>query len=653
MKLTKISAKNFKGLSFELELADVNFLVGCNFAGKSARTDAIRLLLLGYLPELGKTNRATFGLSSGREMSVEGAFDNGKSIKRTWHLEGDSVKASVATDDREIFEDNDQLAVMLNAETYFALSDRERVNYVFANVPMDYREFHASGLFALIRNRVEVEKIETGKNGEVLDRVIGFLKEKVDEALSPQEQIEVLLEMSKLIAKTAKEYAARMEKTAQGLATLRAQDNVNGVDFAALDEKRTELSVEIAELHEQKGKLAAAGEQARANKRRREALSETMGQKQAATVRLHELVLRENELRTAIAGILNPTPDEIQSLRADERDNANAVSGLSVELRMIGTSIETNERDLAGVDSLEKCPYCGAAGEGWKALKRAEINSALSGLRVKRDQLNEHLAKVKAAGSELLQRLRDANNAASGRALAEKHFAIVNSDLARANDRVIAIERAEQELATIPAPDPEADNALRTIETSILAANAELGSLDKVRREALGRANDLKRLAEAEKGRDEAKLEQAIATTAAELLRDLQAKMVADAFKPLLARANNFFETILKTPLAYHDGEIGTWRGGVWVAHRTFSGTEKALCYAAIQAALAAKSPVKIMLLDELGRLDDVNVEAVVKAGMAAANIGWIDQFVGIAPRKIETKPSELLKISFQTVEIY
>ena len=73
-------------------------------------------------------------LASGPEMSVEGTFDTGAVIRRRWWFEGNSAKSE--TDDQDEITKDGSLAVMLNAETYFALSDRERVAYVGASDKM-------------------------------------------------------------------------------------------------------------------------------------------------------------------------------------------------------------------------------------------------------------------------------------------------------------------------------------------------------------------------------------------------------------------------------------------------------------------------------------------------------------------------------------
>src|SRR5688572_19947214 len=114
MRLAKVSAQNLKGETFELSLGEILMIVGSNFRGKSARTDAIRLVLLGYLPELGKTNAATFGLCSGKELIVEGEFDNGAKVFRRWWAKGDSIKSEETLPPEFTAQAKDLLTVMLN-----------------------------------------------------------------------------------------------------------------------------------------------------------------------------------------------------------------------------------------------------------------------------------------------------------------------------------------------------------------------------------------------------------------------------------------------------------------------------------------------------------------------------------------------------------
>ena len=67
MKITRVEAENLKGRSFAYDLSPQVAIVGENFSGKTSIIDAIRLALIGYIPELGKLPSATWQLSSGEQ----------------------------------------------------------------------------------------------------------------------------------------------------------------------------------------------------------------------------------------------------------------------------------------------------------------------------------------------------------------------------------------------------------------------------------------------------------------------------------------------------------------------------------------------------------------------------------------------------------
>lgn len=613
MKLTKISARNLKGQTFDLSLASINFIVGSNFAGKTARTDAVRLLLLGYLPELGKQHRATFGLASGRQMEVSGEFEDESKIYRKWSAVGSTIKmeTNIAEDDAA-----SHVAVMLNAETYFALSDRERVNYVFANCRMDEK--------LTIRG--------------IMDSVIKESGISWQHASTRDETVQEFVEGSIVTmaerAKTAKDYASRMEKTVQGLATLRAQDAAPTENVNDLTARRDTLKTKLNALIAEKAVFEAGRNAEIINKRRRDELAANIAPKDQIIARRKALAIRSDEKENELTQVDVIAPEEVEELRSKERETSLAIAGIVRDLKQVRDSLVRNESDLAGVDGKDKCPFCGASGDGWKVLKTAEINSALAGLRVKETQLAEHAENVRVAALELQDRLAAGVRMVAARSSINAEIVKLEREMETLENQLVVIKAKEEELAALGGSETTTDALAKSnaIQANIATEQTAISEIDRKLAAIAARDGELKRLAEAEKQRDEAKEEEKQIKTALELLRETQRKMVADAFGPLLATANGFFGSIFRTPIAYNDGEIGTWRDGVWVGHRTFSGTEKALCYSAIQMALASKSPTKIMMIDELGRLDPTNVDKLIECVAKAVEAKRIDQFIGIAP---------------------
>lgn len=620
MKLVSISAQNFGGIpAFEFALSGVNAIVGRNFGGKTRIANAIKVLLLGYLPDLGKKNSATFGLASGRSMTVSGTFDNGMRITRTFRVSGDSVKQEA--DVPAEIEALGTLAFTLNADDYFALSERERVAYVFANLPLAGAPDPRRTVIDAIADR-SVERV-----ARVVEAVFG--KPGTNARLPVQSQIEIALAAATENAKSAREYAVRMEKGAQAVETLRLQDAPQ-VDLAALRSEKDAAAAEVEAMSLRRGELVAQRRAEEANdSRRRRLRGDAVGQTAAA------FGSEVQRLRDALAAIDarkpedGATAEDVRSAAAEVRDQENAAERCDWESATLRASLAESEKALAAAEHAETCPYCATPGTAWKDRKVGELRSAVAGMRAKLDQLGAH--KLGLIGSiEQARGRRDAwEKEVAARAQDERSRAAAVGALSVAETRGRRLAQIEAELAEIPAP-ADHGREVEEVDGRLSRTRARIAEIDDLLRSQDRRANDLRRIAEAEKQRDDAREDLALGVAVLEALRGLQANLVEAAFGPLLDRANRIFGHLLPTPLAYHEGELGSWRDGIWVSHRIFSGTEKALAYASLQAALAAGSPIKVMILDELGRLDEANARRMMDAAHEAVNRGDIDTFVGI-----------------------
>lgn len=77
--LKSISTNNIKGRSAEIKLSALTLITGANMSGKSTILTALRLAVLGYLPELGKrpSDTAAIAGDQSRPFSVQVTFDSG------------------------------------------------------------------------------------------------------------------------------------------------------------------------------------------------------------------------------------------------------------------------------------------------------------------------------------------------------------------------------------------------------------------------------------------------------------------------------------------------------------------------------------------------------------------------------------------------
>jgi len=749
MRLTKIKGTNFKGRSFEYELAPLTMFVGPNFAGKTAITDCIRFTLLGFLPELGKTNRATFGLASGREMIGTAEFDDGTVIRRRLFLKGDTVKEEVTCPDN--IAGSSLIGPMLNAESYFALSDPERVAYVFANCPQEGELTRHS-----LETRLQKDLQPTKEQAAILARILEI------EGSDPATYLEAAVEAAALEAKSAREYTVRMEKTTQGLAALKAQDTAAP---ASPSENPEAIARQLSEINQKIAENRRQADDARRTRDRRADLEhatadfeharEQLASMQASTPpapvvtqldkERYELTARistleavqagrtanqarvaeltkattnlpllqetlkalEAELETPVPAAPVPGSAQLAVEAAEIQGNLNAARA---KLDQTKIAWETATRDLKAVDTLHACPFCGATGEGWKNLKRAEIKaeidkivtrgkeqreaeqSVLSALALKNAAITQAKAWEARGDAARLAHARLESQASSTRAqlsgleakaeelarLQANQVGAVDVDTITAlrakkddlADQIFIIREAEDKIrelktqvASMAAQKAELDRlpVVEPVDT-ILARNADLQTkqtdlgfrLEQIRtsmRATAARQADLQRLAQAEQARDSAKADQVFAGKLADTLRTIQAESVERAFKPMLEIANRFAEGVIKTPLAYHEGEIGTWRTGVWVTHKTMSGVEKLVTYAAIQAALASKAPVRLMILDEMLRAQGEPFERLISAVADAVRSGMVDSFIGIVPGRASDW-QRLTSAKFQVTEI-
>lgn len=625
MYLSKLGARNLKGADLDLDLTRATAIVGENAAGKSRITDAVRLLLIGDLPELkGKSrNQAIFKLASGPFLEVRGVLTDGAReipIRRRWDLDGNSVRSVHEVPD-ELLNVGASLTVMLNAEEYFGLSDRDRVDYVARNVTGAAVDLGA--LAARLRAAVAGFEPEFPPDNGA--------------PTSPQDFVAYNIARAAEEGKKAKDWGKRMEETARGLTGLRAQDDVAGAPRGDLLDERARAERELTGLNERKGLKIGAFTAMRSAAARREEIAREVrhGAKDA-----QEAVDLRNRLALIVAELAkDPDAPTLEALEEAQAKVSAVVIRKASHLQEIAaardawSAVDEAATHLCAETS---CPYCGAGGEEWKGKKTTELQAESAELQRKGDALKLLIAEAEASEKEaraaleaLRARFTTARNLRNDEAKAR-------GTLATLEPRIARVQALQDSLASLPPHDEALAAEVEETQMQINVKTQEIASLDRVLEQQNARHAELTRLAEAEAARDKAQADEARWKQAGDVLRATQAELVESAFRPLLAAANAFFPGVLRAPLDYHGGEVGMWVSGAWVSHGTFSGTEKALTYAAIQAALAARSPVRVMMIDELGRLTARNAKEVAHWVLKAVDDNRIDQFFGVDPERPE-----------------
>jgi len=142
--ITRIKAKGFKGLTFDEPLDRYNLLVGPNGIGKSARSEALSIAILGYNPrDAQKRTGDIYHTHSAGEPWTVGINIDEDTLSRTF-LNGANATQVVAHNGKKLkAKQVEATLVRLGEPTIFdltafmALSDNKKIEYLFDLFPPD------------------------------------------------------------------------------------------------------------------------------------------------------------------------------------------------------------------------------------------------------------------------------------------------------------------------------------------------------------------------------------------------------------------------------------------------------------------------------------------------------------------------------------
>lgn len=613
MRIEKLVGR-LKGVQFDHRLGAVNLIRGRNFAGKTARLDAARLALLGYLPELGKTTQATIQLAAGTQLVAQAVMDSGAEYARSWALNGRSWKASQSVTGPEI------PPVLLDPSVYFGLGEKDRVRFVFGlcecpvtaeKVLADLKavrcephaELHESALRNLVRTLDEQERAahDAGKTvQEWLGEAIAYVRDQ---------------------GKVAKAHADRLVKTVEGMAVLGGE---TGRDRSKEIEKlrRDEQSAKAARFCWQE-RIARE----RRNQAERDALLAEIG-------RYSDPAAQIAALDAELAKPAPVAPDFTAG-----RELAAAYASRKADVERYVREIQNLRSDIAALD-LEReraiakpaCPTCGCKGKAFKDAvaklygdRRAGLIENLTSAEAALPPAEAAMVKARNEVNEFTAASeRYASAVAKRQVLEQERRRLISGQeqIVKVRARLEAVPRDEVDLDEMGRHERNLGLEIEAIGGALRAQEAEHRLWQQARARA---ATTAKATLEAE----DAKAQVAVLAAVLKSLETIQAAVADAAVSALMDKANRFVAGILPHPLSYREGAIGMARPTGWVPHEAFSGTEKLVAYAALAAALAQQSPIKLVLMDELGRLNPETKAALLERMVRLAEAGDIDQFIG------------------------
>lgn len=612
MKIDSLEMRALKGRSQSLTLQGVNIIHGPNFAGKTAIFDAIRLGIMGFLPELGKRNSDAFQLCSDREMSVSIQMSTGDSITRTWKLGGTSVQnKTIGQLPPEI---ERTISLLLNPSEYFTLSQRKRIDYVLGLI-----DTTADGKISKsLRTRL------ASFDESIRSDLVAILNVLDKKNLDISEYLDLLVQKVKELQTEKRALRDRMSKTIEGLADLRQMESaLKDVDEQEITKSRSILIEEQKKLEAEKSAINNTIEINRRSAERRNKLQATINDKAIVNV------MPVKERRDALDKSVESIRKEIDELRDQQlTPTRTAIASQKTTVSYAKRDLKAVEDERDQFDGLDCCPVCGASGDAWKEPKLKELNSKIVDLKKKLERENKKLKLLEEECSKM-----------------EKQYGEWNAELQKS---ISARDKTTSEMDETLRVNREVENARTAIasiqiididENRIDVINARLEEINTLTEDLEVKLTDVRdmrsSIANAAKANEEfEKSDEALrgVTEALRVVEEKKADVVKSAFDAILVPANRLVDGILRSPLAYYGDEIGYWRDGHWVSFKAFSGTEQALAYMAVSAGIASMSPFKLILLDEIARLDIENQDRLISRVNHLVHEGVIDQFVGIIP---------------------
>lgn len=126
-----------------------------------------------------------------------------------------------------------------------------------------------------------------------------------------------------------------------------------------------------------------------------------------------------------------------------------------------------------------------------------------------------------------------------------------------------------------------------------------------------------------------------------ETMKAFRSELVSTVFTSLMAGINRVVEPVCGRPLHYEDGDLFfRTASGRPSPGELWSGTEESVVQAGVCLAMAAQSPIKIVLFDELGRIKEARKAVLIRTVETLIRESLVDQFIGV---DVDPRPYENL----------
>ena len=587
MRIKKL-VTNIKGRAINADLEPLTAITGPNWSGKTSHVDAIQLAMSGWHPNAGKQNQAIFKFAKGTDLTTAITLDDGRTVSRNWELKRGAVKRTENVPGGLEIPD-----VLIDARAFLGLSGKKRTEYLMGILDMSKVEITGTTLRTDLK-AINLGKKHTDDHTTALNAVDALVAAKGDAPL--HEWIDELMKQFKENGKGAAEANKRMIGLIEGAEQLSDEASVDPAVEAKQEANARALKENLSRQQDLRGKLSAYNEA----KAKIDALQSQMvnpdvkahNEKQDALGKLEE----EVEAYRPKAPALQAQLPELQKALGTESEKTRAIAKDHKDVQL----------QLDELVHMTECPFCKVSSEGWDTNLKVtletrfkELDTALNEALAAREKIEAQIAKVKTE----LQEAQESDDAVRGKQISLGHQ---RSDLKRTaadieadRKRKATIDTAKDTVKDATPDDWAADLATEQAAYAHLEqTNTELQAQVKL---LITKREKTKQRAKAEAQSAICAAEVAIYKAAVKVVEETKDKLVKATFGPLITKLNEIGGCLLQTPLDYRDGDLGRWDGRDWIPFDAFGGSEKAIAMAAVAVTLAVQSPIKLVMIDDIG----------------------------------------------------
>lgn len=701
MKIDKIKMVNVKGHTLDQNFSGLDLFIGNNGSGKSKNLQALSIAMVGYVPGYNKTEESNFKFASDDSMTVGLSTDSGFKCERTFfkksteHRDGTEdisykQEVSVLPDKGEnnntqrlsrIQDELGNFPVMLDFSQFLSMTETKKKEFILGLGGFQ-SSWNADRIKDYLKKNLLTEELKTINKSqyEIMAEAINDVTEQfIDTDI--QEATKLLYTYSADKLSYWKKELKRLEGTVLKLAQLKNSTTVTDRDLPQNEKQLETLQAELIKIEKEISALEVKNKAAAANLVKIENL-----RKQLETVKTElpkeKAVDLEKLIKAEEVKIKNiDYSKEIEVLKLKLTEDRKALEKEQDKLNKVkenGTAITTEIKTLEDIISKIKNQHGKCAIDSRIPCKQnfdefiKDTEKSIKELSVKKESLNKDYQVKEKEIATLKKGIEDADKKKEDLSAKEKSQNTINENARKTiinlQNRLNTVTNFEnlkaQKIKTLT-------EDIEKLEKEPKAVTIDLNTKQQKEEEIkkLKSTIDLQKTArttftnyknsQVEKAKAEMNQLAYKSLTDALSAKGVQGEILKELLAPMkqeiqlnlqILGIDNEFYFSTQNEVGTEIFEFG-WINdkGRKICFNTLSDGEKILLLSSIVVAFMeqAETPCKVLMIDELNNLDNINIERVAKGLATFTMLGKLDNAILAGNIKTQSEVNTFLYEGF------